>query len=153
MSQTIPLNVVESGGNVPMTVSSQASELSLDVEHVSVIATIDVTRVAGGVEITVDDYRHEPQTVELYDGDVGPEGQQGPQGDPGVGIATGGAAGQVLAKATADDYDTEWVNLPSTASDVGAIASPASPATGAFLVFDGTDWVAQTLAVWQGGSY
>jgi hypothetical protein len=34
-----------------------------------------------------------------------------------------------------------------------AIQSPSSPATGAFLVWNGTAWVAQTLATWEGGSY
>lgn len=33
------------------------------------------------------------------------------------------------------------------------IAKPSSPATGAFLVWDGSAWVAQTLSTWQGGSY
>ena len=33
------------------------------------------------------------------------------------------------------------------------ITSPNSPASGAFLVWNGTAWVAQTLATWQGGSY
>ena len=33
------------------------------------------------------------------------------------------------------------------------ITSPTSPASGAFLVWNGTAWVAQTLATWQGGSY
>lgn len=45
------------------------------------------------------------------------------------------------------------IAVPSTAEDVGAIATPVSPATGAFLVWDGTAWVAQTLATWQGGNY
>ncbi len=40
-----------------------------------------------------------------------------------------------------------------TASEVGAIAAPASPATGAFLVWNGSAWTAQTLATWQGGNY
>lgn len=40
-----------------------------------------------------------------------------------------------------------------TASEVGAIASPASPANGAFLVWNGSAWVAQTLSTWSGGSY
>lgn len=40
-----------------------------------------------------------------------------------------------------------------TASEVGAIAAPSSPATGAFLVWNGTAWVAQTLSTWSGGSY
>lgn len=43
--------------------------------------------------------------------------------------------------------------IPSSASDVGAIAAPSSPATGAFLVWNGSAWVAQTLSTWQGGNY
>ena len=45
------------------------------------------------------------------------------------------------------------LSIPSTAADVGAIAAPSSPATGAFLVYNGSAWVAQTLSTWQGGSY
>ena len=45
------------------------------------------------------------------------------------------------------------LTIPSTASDVGAIAAPSSPASGAFLVWNGTAWVAQTLATWTGGAY
>ena len=45
-------------------------------------------------------------------------------------------------------------NKPSyTASEVGAIAAPSSPAAGAFLVWNGTAWVARTLSAWQGGSF
>lgn len=57
------------------------------------------------------------------------------------------------------DYDNGTMTIgfsgtiPSTASDIGAIAAPASPATGAFLVYNGSAWEAQTLAEWQGGSY
>lgn len=60
------------------------------------------------------------------------------------------------------DY-TDLTNKPSinsvtlsgnkTASDLGLIAAPSSPATGAFLVWDGSVWTAQTLSTWQGGSY
>lgn len=35
----------------------------------------------------------------------------------------------------------------------GAIPAPSSPASGAFLVWNGSAWVAQTLATWSGGSY
>lgn len=45
------------------------------------------------------------------------------------------------------------LSIPSTAADVGAIAAPASPVTGAFLVWNGSAWTAQTLSTWQGGSY
>lgn len=48
---------------------------------------------------------------------------------------------------------SDHVHGKPTASDIGAIAAPSSPATGAFLVWNGTAWVAQTLATWQGGSY
>lgn len=34
----------------------------------------------------------------------------GPQGPAGQGVPTGGTIGQVLAKASGTDYDTEWVN-------------------------------------------
>ena len=37
--------------------------------------------------------------------------------------------------------------------DTNKISKPASPASGAFLVWNGTAWVAQTLATWQGGNY
>lgn len=45
------------------------------------------------------------------------------------------------------------LTIPSTAADVGAIAAPSSPASGAFLVWNGSAWVAQTLATWQASSY
>lgn len=53
-------------------------------------------------------------------GDTGPRGEQGSRGfqgvpgqkgDPGVGIPVGGTAGQVLVKASPEDYDTVWVDL------------------------------------------
>ena len=43
--------------------------------------------------------------------------------------------------------------IPSSASDVGAIAAPSSANSGDFLVYNGTNWVAQSLSTWQGGSY
>lgn len=36
---------------------------------------------------------------------------------------------------------------------IEAIPAPTSPATGSFLVYNGTAWVAQTLQTWQGGNY
>lgn len=40
-----------------------------------------------------------------------------------------------------------------TGAVTGLIDAPSSPATGAFLVWNGSAWVAQTLSTWQGGSY
>lgn len=41
---------------------------------------------------------------------IGPQGIQGPAGQDGVGIPAGGTTGQVLAKKSGTDYDTEWVD-------------------------------------------
>ena len=43
-------------------------------------------------------------------GDTGLTGPTGPTGATGVGVAAGGTTGQVLAKASATDYDTTWVD-------------------------------------------
>ena len=52
-----------------------------------------------------------------------------------------------------DGIEAVEAEIPTDASDIGAIASPASPANGAFLVWNGTAWVAQTLSTWSGGTY
>lgn len=50
-------------------------------------------------------------------GDIGPQGPQGiqgiqgPKGDTGAGVAAGGTTGQVLAKVSATDYDTQWIGV------------------------------------------
>lgn len=63
-----------------------------------------------------------------------------------------------LGASAAVGNGTTWarsnhVHKRPTAAEVGAITAPSSPATGAFLVYNGSAWVAQTLATWQGGSY
>ena len=51
------------------------------------------------------------------------DGAAGPPGLSGRGVPTGGSSGQVLAKSSATDYDTEWVNQASG----GGSQSPAGP--------------------------
>lgn len=41
-------------------------------------------------------------------GETGPKGDTGATGQAGVGVPAGGTAGQVLAKKSGTDYDTEW---------------------------------------------
>ena len=43
-------------------------------------------------------------------GTVGPPGPAGLNGTNGVGVPVGGATGQILAKNSATNYDTHWVN-------------------------------------------
>lgn len=53
---------------------------------------------------------------------------------------SGGTTGQVLAKASGTDYDTEWKTLD--ADDVGAIEVPSSANDGDVLTYDDGEWVA-----------
>jgi hypothetical protein len=73
-----------------------------------------------------------PQGLKGDKGDVGPVGPQGPQGPTGAngatgsigpvgatgpagpGIAVGGATNQILAKASATDFDTKWITSTKT---------------------------------------
>ena len=43
-------------------------------------------------------------------GPQGPAGADGKDGENGAGVPTGGTTGQVLAKKSGNDFDTEWVN-------------------------------------------
>ena len=149
--QTIPIRVAENGGTIPLTVSGDESAVALSIEQVRTVEaispTIDVERIDGGVQVTVEDYRHDPQTATVLDGQPGPQGpqgergetgatgptgergpagEQGPQGDPGpqgpkgedgFGVPPGGDVGQVLAKNSGTDYDVEWVD--QSGGDVG----------------------------------
>jgi hypothetical protein len=58
--------------------------------------------------------------AEGIQGATGPDGATGPAGP---GIAPGGTVGQILAKKSLDDYDTEWINIDgSTGTASGAIS-------------------------------
>ena len=46
-------------------------------------------------------------------GEPGEPGQPGQPGKNGIGVPAGGITGQVLAKKSDDDYDTEWIDLPT----------------------------------------
>jgi hypothetical protein len=44
-------------------------------------------------------------------GPAGPTGAPGPQGQQGQGVPPGGTQGQVLAKLSANDYDSNWITV------------------------------------------
>ena len=50
-------------------------------------------------------------------GERGEPGADGADGADGVGVAIGGTIGQVLAKASATDYDTEWIDQTGGGAD------------------------------------
>lgn len=62
-------------------------------------------------------------------GSPGENGTPGADGDPGQGVVVGGTTGQVLAKASGVDYDTEWVD-PETGPEGPTGPTGATGATG-----------------------
>jgi hypothetical protein len=60
------------------------------------------------------------------DGQPGSPGTDGVDGAPGVGVPAGGASGQVLAKASASDYDTQWVDAGGGGTLPWSATVPAS---------------------------
>ena len=65
-----------------------------------------------------------PQGIQGPEGPAGQDGapgQDGADGAPGVGVPTGGTTGQVLAKASSTDYDTEWVNAGGGGGAVSSV--------------------------------
>jgi len=63
-------------------------------------------------------------------GDTGATGPVGPQGQPGFGVPTDGAEGQVLAKASGADHDTEWIDPPTGGGGGGVTTIPSFAAIG-----------------------
>lgn len=84
-----------------------------------------------------DDYiRFSADGGNTWGGAVYIRGRQGPQGIPGEGVPAGGAAGQVLSKRTAEDYDTQW-------ADAAPVVAPAVDNAN-----DGSE--NETIKVWEG---
>jgi hypothetical protein len=73
-------------------------------------------------------------------------GTPGRPGDPGEGVPAGGSAGEVLAKATGDDFDTEWI--PAPAGGGGGAWSVQVGTSGTLTVAEG-----DTLAIAYGCTY
>lgn len=74
-------------------------------------------------------------------GPTGPTGPAGADGDDGVGVPPGGAIGQVLAKSSAADFDTDWVDPPS-----GGGGGPWVRITGNTTAVAGTPYLAVITA-------
>ncbi len=65
-------------------------------------------------------------------GPAGANGVNGLNGSAGQGVSTGGTTGQVLAKASATDFDTHWVDLPGKATiDWSSLCSGSQSLTSA----------------------
>ena len=125
--------IVETSGDLPATADQFATYLVGTVEPYSVYMyyngawvnigeigkgeqgepgfspVVTVSSITGGHQISITD-AEDTETFNVMDGADGAPGQPGRDGTDGVGVPTGGTTGQVLAKASGTDYDTEWVN-------------------------------------------
>lgn len=61
--------------------------------------------------------------------------------------------GNVSPGSSADYARGDHVHPKPSAADLGVIAAPANPASGDFLMWDGSAWTAQSIQVWTGGDY
>jgi hypothetical protein len=89
-----------------------------------------------------EEIRDLPLRTEFVTGPAGPTGSQGPMGPSGVtgatgaGVISGGLTGQVLAKKTNTDYDTEWVYGAGGSAVWGGITGTLSSQTDLQTVLD-----------------
>ena len=91
---------------------------------------ITVTETGDVIAITIGDT--------VLTGAPGPQGEPGPigpQGIPGAGFPTGGVAGDVLYKASATDFDTEWTSLITKNNEWLATKSTTNLAEGTNLYY------------------
>ena len=97
----------------------------------SITTTVDVGTTTTGAPGTQASVTNSGSSVNAVFDFVIPRGEKGDKGDPGSGIISGGTTGQVLAKKSNTNYDTEWVNInPVTEeSDPVFSASAASSIT------------------------
>ena len=114
-----------------------------------------IKAMTGGAGGAVTSVNGKTGAVVLNASDVG----AGTYSKPSGGIPKSDLASAV--KTSLGKADSALQSVPSTyrtasdqdTIDATKITAPSSPATGAFLVYNGSAWVAQTLSTWQGGSY
>lgn len=80
-----------------------------------------------------------PQGPKGDTGDTGPTGPTGATGPAGPGVPTGGATGQVLAKASGADYDAEWENITEGLEPLIGTTATVTPAQVAAALSEGRD--------------
>lgn len=149
VSPSVTITTIPGGHRITITDAGHPSGQSFDVLD-GTGAVISVNGKTGAVTLTAADVG--AGTYSKPSGGI-------PKTDLASAVQTSlGKADTALQSYTETDPTVpSWAKQSSkpsySAAEVGAIAAPSSPATGAFLVWNGSAWVAQTLSTWQGGSY
>lgn len=136
-----------------MTVIVQSSESIVNVTEENASVAIanelpnEIVVTANGAPIVAIE-TSSPVELEFF--------SNGPQGVPGPGIIPSGTTGQVLAKTSSANYDTQWKTL--NISDLADV-NVANKTDGSVLVYDGNSqqFVANSsftaLSLTDGGNY
>lgn len=101
--------------NNPATVNIKGPEGQNGIDGVSPTITTAPNASGDGTTVTIADING-TNTFEILNGLNGEDGAVGPAG---VGIPTGGTAGQILSKASSSNYDTQWIDPPENGGESG----------------------------------
>lgn len=115
-----------------------------------------LVRAGGGGGGAVESVNGQTGVVVLTAQDVGalPDDTAIPDASSAAPAMDGTAsAGSATTYARADHVHPTDTSRAAASDLANKITAPSSPATGAFLVWNGSAWVAQTLSTWQGGNY
>lgn len=116
---------------------------------------VSIARTAGtGAAGTTDTYTITftdvtTATFTVVNGSNGTNGADGTDGADGVGVPVGGTTGQILAKASATDHDTVWIDPPTGGGGSGTVKEVVA---GHAVTVDNTDPANPVVAV-PGGKY
>jgi len=90
-----------------------------------------------GSTLSVTTVATSPSVLSMALGVPGPTGEQGPAGANGVGVPTGGSAGQVLSKIDGTNYNTQWTTPTSGGGTWGSITGTLSNQTDLYDALNG----------------
>lgn len=106
---TATITITDKNGTTTTTISDGTNGTNGTNGTDGYSPTATVTKSGTTATISITD-KNGTTTATVSDGTNGTNGQDGQNG---VGVPTGGTQGQILAKATGTDYDTEWINVSS----------------------------------------